>query len=131
MPESTALDALVLLIRATASANAALDKTLSRVGLWLTDLSLLRFLANGPRDRAGLAADLELSQSEALRRLKPMEKLNWIERDAAGAFALTAVGRGLVDEASGLAANRAEIWLGERFDDAEIETLKSLLLRLS
>ena len=40
---SPALDAVLLLVRTTAAAIAALDPALSRVGLWLTDLSLLRF----------------------------------------------------------------------------------------
>jgi DNA-binding MarR family transcriptional regulator len=130
MQDSPALDALISLSRATASANLALDKTLSRVGLWLKDLSLLMFLVDGPLTRAELAGSLKTSQSETVRRVKPMEKLNWIERDTDGRFALTAVGAALVDEAGGLAANRAEVWLGELLSDEDVLVLSSLLGKL-
>ncbi len=130
MPTSPALDALIALSRATASANLALDKTLSRVGLWLNDLSLLIFLSDGSLTRAELASKLSQSESETLRRVKPMEKLNWIERDSDGRFALTAVGEALVDEAAGLAANRAAVWLGERLSTEETAELSRLLAKL-
>jgi DNA-binding MarR family transcriptional regulator len=131
MPTSPELDALIALSRAAASANLALDKTLSRVGLWLNDLSLLLFLSDGPLSRAELAAKVRQSESEALRRVKPMEKLNWIERDAEGRFALSAVGIALVDEAGGLAANRAEVWLGERLSAEEVLVLSRVLGKLN
>jgi DNA-binding IclR family transcriptional regulator len=130
MPTSPELDALIALSRATASANLALDKTLSRVGLWLNDLSLLIFLSDGSLTRAELASKLSQSESETLRRVKPMNKLNWIERDSDGRFALSAVGVALVDEASGLAANRAEVWLGERLSADETAELSRLLVKL-
>jgi DNA-binding MarR family transcriptional regulator len=130
MQDSPSLDALIALSRATASASLALDKTLSRVGLWLNDLSLLMFLIDGPLARDELASALKISQSEALRRVKPMEKLNWLEREAAIGIALTPVGTALVDEASGLAANRAEVWLGEWLSEEDVLALVGLLGRV-
>ena len=61
---SPALDAVLLLVRTTAAANAALDPALSQVGLWLTDLSLLRFVRDtgpGGIPRVDLAAALRQS----------------------------------------------------------------------
>lgn len=53
--------------------------------------------------------------------MKPMEKLNWIERTEDGSFRLTDFGREL--EGSGLAANRSEAWFEEKLDAGEIEAL--------
>lgn len=128
--DSPALTALLLISRARASANAALDQALSRVGLWLDDLALLQALADGPLPRARLASALSASVSETVRRVKPMEKLSWVTRTDDGSIALTDVGRSLLDEALGLAANRSETWLADYLDQKEIETLNSLLGRL-
>lgn len=128
--DSPALTALLLISRARAAANAALDQALSRVGLWLDDLALLQALADGPLPRARLASALSASVSETVRRVKPMEKLSWVTRTDDGSIALTDVGRSLLDEALGLAANRSETWLADYLDQKEIETLNSLLGRL-
>ena len=129
--DSAALDALLLLSRARAAANASLDKALSRVGLWLDDLAVLTLLDDRPLSRDDLGAALSLSASETVRRIRPMEKLSWVERTDAG-IALTPTGRALLDEASGLAANRAEVWLAEAsLSDSDIASLRELLSRLT
>jgi hypothetical protein len=132
-PSSPALDALILLTRANAGATLALDNALSRVGLWLNDLSLLQLLRDAGRDglsRVDLAALLSQSQSETLRRIKPMEKLDWIARTESGNFRLSDNGRALELEASGLAANRSEHWLAGLLNDSEISQLVTLLGKL-
>jgi hypothetical protein len=125
-PSSPALDALILLTRASAGATLALDNALSRVGLWLNDLSLLQLLRDAGRDglsRVDLAALLS-------RRIKPMEKLDWIARTESGNFRLSDNGRALELEASGLAANRSEHWLAGLLNDSEISQLVTLLGKL-
>jgi DNA-binding MarR family transcriptional regulator len=131
---SPALDALLLLSRSNAAANASLDRALSRVGLWLNDLSLLTYVQDAGAaglSRAALAELLRQSQSETLRRVKPMEKLGWLERTADGSFALTLDGKARVVEATGLAASKSESWLGDFLSEDEIATLSKLLARLA
>ena len=130
---SPALEALILLTRVNAEATAALDKALSRVGLWLNDLSLLGLLRDAGAEglsRADLARALSQSQSQTLRRVKPMEKLDWIARTDVGNFRLSSHGRALELEASGLAANRSEAWLAGVLDADEISQLTSLLRKI-
>lgn len=130
---SPALEALILLTRVNAEATAALDKALSRVGLWLNDLSLLGLLRDAGMEglsRADLAKALSQSQSQTLRRVKPMEKLDWIARTDVGNFRLSSHGRALELEASGLAANRSEAWLDGVLDSDEISQLTSLLRKI-
>ena len=130
---SPALEALILLTRVNAEATAALDKALSRVGLWLSDLSLLGLLRDAGAEglsRADLARALSQSQSQTLRRVKPMEKLDWIARTDAGNFRLSSHGRALELEASGLAANRSEAWLDGVLDADEISQLTVLLRKI-
>ena len=130
---SPALEALILLTRVNAEATAALDKALSRVGLWLNDLSLLGLLRDAGAEglsRTDLARALSQSQSQTLRRVKPMEKLDWIARTDTGNFRLSSHGRALELEASGLAANRSEAWLAGVLDADEISQLTSLLRKI-
>lgn len=135
MPDTTsrALDVLLLLTRANSSASAALDPALSRVGLWLADLSLLSTVADAGEvglHRDELARSLHTSPSETVRRIRPLEKLNWLRRSNEGMIVLTDAGHAVVAEGSGLATNRAEALLAEVFDPNELDTLCRMLSTL-
>ncbi|TSI15527.1 winged helix DNA-binding protein [Brevibacterium aurantiacum] len=105
---------------------------LERVGLSFDDLRRLR--AIGRRDdgsktsdegltRSELAEAMDESASQALRAVRPLEKLGWVERSESGTFVLTESGAFLIDQAEGLAEAAAQKWFADTSTDpAQVTT---------
>lgn len=113
------LDAVFLLVRARAVADERIGGMLSRVGLSLDDLGMLRAVAAVAADgetgiaAPALAAALRLAPSQAVRGLRPLEKLGWVERTADRRYRLTASGAAILAEGESIATEGGRRWLAE------------------
>lgn len=123
---------LLDLVDAAAAAAFVLDRALARIGLGTDELRMLTAVAAGGTAGTSIrsAADaLSVPGSAALRRLRPLEKLGWIERVEPGAFILTESGHGIEAEGRDICADATEKYCASRFSGAERETLSTLLLK--
>ena len=101
---------------------------LSRIGITIDDLRALTAIGSVGIDRAVLANRLRSPRSQTIRRVRPLEKLGWVQCTEEGHFQLTHSGRSLVDDAISLTDDAAEKWLLERLPPEQIAQLRTLLI---
>ncbi len=136
-----ATNAVLRLIRAQSHLQNRFAAELGGVhGLSVNELMVLMHLdqaAGGRLRRVDLADRLELNQSSVTRMLAPMEKVGWVARaedprdGRVGYVVLTAAGRRLAREAAKTLAHQATSLFGDLWTEREVETLASLLGRLT
>jgi DNA-binding MarR family transcriptional regulator len=134
------LDTALRLTRAHGALVRQLDSVLSnRHGISYADLQMLMHLGAAERGRmrrVDLAAALGLTASGVTRALGPLERIGLVERerdprDARVAYAaLTATGRGLLEEMTASAEEVAADWFEASCTGAEVDTLGRLLAGL-
>lgn len=132
---------LMHLLRAAAAIQERLNGSLSAVhGLSLQETLMLMFLESEPRhrlSRVDLARRMHVSASTITRQLVPLEKRGIVarqqdERDARLTYAvLTEAGRELVGDARQSLLNSSTQFFKDRWRDAEVEKLATLLGRLT
>jgi len=137
----SAPNAVLRLIRAQSYLQGRFAAELGGVhGLSLNELMLLMHLgqsAGGRLRRVDLAERLDLSQSSVTRMVAPMEKVGWVERaadprDARVAYVLlTRAGRRLARDGAKTLAHLAAAVFADRWTEDELDTLGSLLGRLT
>ncbi len=138
---NTATNSVLALLRAHASLDRRLGAPLGDVhGLSLNELLLMMHLEQAPGGRlrrVDLAERLHLSQSSVTRMVAPMEKIGLVTRDhdprdARVAYVvLTAAGRRRTREATKTLASLSEELFEDRWSAQEVQTLGSLLGRLT
>lgn len=138
--ESTALDAWVRLLRASASLRRALSAGLDHEhGLAISDFEALLQLSHAPDGamrRVDLAEALGLSASGVTRLLEGLERAGLVarhqcERDGRVSYAvLTEAGREKLAEASCSHVGAIRALFEERYSCEELQTLAELLERL-
>ncbi|MGP9503440.1 MarR family winged helix-turn-helix transcriptional regulator [Specibacter sp. AOP5-B1-6] len=124
--------ALLDLLDTAAAATLVLDRALARIGLGADELRVLSAVAaGGPAGTSisSAAGALSVPGSAALRRVRPLEKLGWIERLGPAAFILTESGQGIEAEGRDICADATERYLESCFSSAERETLSALLAK--
>lgn len=124
---SSGFESVMLLTAAQTAIASAMDAKLSRIGITIDDLRALTAIGSEGIDRAILANRLRAPQSQTIRRVRPLEKLGWVQRTNEGRFQLTRSGRSLVDEAIRLTDDAAKSWLLERLPPEQLEQLRTLL----
>lgn len=99
---NTSDTALLLdLMDAAARAAAMVDRSMARIGLGSEELRVLSAIGAGGSGGTALqaaAASLSVSASSALRRIRPLEKLGWLEKRDVMSFALTDSGQAIARE---------------------------------
>lgn len=133
--------AVIHLLRAHAGIADRFGKGLGSIhGLGLNDVLLLMHLERAPLSRLSrvdLAQRLSVSPSTVTRMTAPLEKIGMVgrqanPRDARLAYVvLTAAGRKAVANARASLEQMAEGIFRDRWNDAEIATLASLLARFT
>lgn len=135
----SAITTCLQLVRATAEARRRFDAGLSIHGLSLSDLTILRILADAPTGqlrRVDIAERLGVTPSGATRLLAPLEARGLVLRqrhpsDARASLSiLSDEGRQLVEDATSTAEEVADRFVGARLADDEVVALSELLLRL-
>lgn len=128
VPEPTLLD----LIDAAANAASVLDRALVRIGLGCEELRVLSAVgAPGP---GGLsirtaATVLSVSSSTALRRMRPLEKLGWVEKRGPMMFALTESGQRIEAEGRDICSDASEHYWARTLSATERASLANLLAK--
>lgn len=125
---SRGFESTMLLTDAQAAMASAMDAKLSRIGITIDDLRALTAIGSVGIDRAVLANRLRSPRSQTIRRVRPLEKLGWVQCTEEGHFQLTHSGRSLVDDAISLTDDAAEKWLLERLPPEQIAQLRTLLI---
>ena len=138
--ESVALEAWARLLRGHAATVRTLNAQLVREhGLTINDyeaLLVLAHAADGHVRRVDLAQSLQLTASGVTRLLDGLEAAGLVARAMCSAdgrvtyAVLTAAGRAKLEQASRSHVAAVEKLFGERYSDAELETLAELLARL-
>ncbi len=135
---STVLDLLFDLSLTRTQLAREVDQPLSRHGISLADLAILRELRRAPDlklRRSDLARLLGITPSGVARQVAPLERIGLVgreshERDARLALVvLTGTGTAIVDEALETAEHAAAVALGARWTDDERGRLAVLLGR--
>lgn len=120
----------LLVSRAKSGLDVRISGALERVGLSFDDLRLLQTIGQstpGP-SLSVLAGVLDETGSRALRAVRPLEKLGWVDRDSGGNFMLTDSGRALVDQSEGIAEAAAQRWFADTdTDPAQVTTALAAL----
>ncbi|MDN5585077.1 MAG: MarR family winged helix-turn-helix transcriptional regulator [Brevibacterium sp.] len=120
----------LLVSRAKSGLDVRISGALERVGLSFDDLRLLQTIGQstpGP-SLSVLAGVLDETGSRALRAVRPLEKLGWVDRDSGGNFMLTNSGRTLVDQSEGIAEAAAQRWFADTgTDPAQVTTALAAL----
>jgi DNA-binding MarR family transcriptional regulator len=137
----TSLTAVLRILRAQAFVEARINPGLGSIhGLALRELMFLMQLDQAPANRlrrVDLADCLNVSQSTVTRLALPLEKLGFVKREAdprdarVGYVVLTKAGRQRVAEARATLVRQADNIFRDRWSDKEIDTLASLLGRLT
>lgn len=130
-PSSGGLETIMLLASAQSAAASAADATLSRIGISIDDLRLLTAIGRTDPDRSELARMMHATPSQTIRKVRPLEKLGWIQRTADAHFQLTASGRAILDEAALLADDSTERWLLDRLLLQQVDQLRTALRSLA
>lgn len=124
---------LLDLIGAAADADSVLDHALARIGLGGEELRTLSAVgAPGPDGLSihDAAEALSVSKSTALRRMRPLEKLGWLEKRGTMVFALTESGQRIEAEGRDICADASERHWAGRLGAADQACLASLLAKM-
>lgn len=132
------LAAALLMSRAMSGLDARISEVLERVGLSFEDLRRLRAIGRCDEGsaspdqgltRSELAEAMDEAASQALRAVRPLEKLGRVERSESGTFVLTESGAFLIDQAEGLAEAAAQRWFADTsIDPTQVTTVLAALV---
>ena len=135
---TTALDTLFDLSVCRTQLAREVDQPLSRHGISLADLAILRELYRSPERklrRSELAHRLGVTPSGVARQLAPLERIGLVDRESHDRDArlalvvLTETGAQIVGEALETAEHAADRAFAERWSDAERQRLAKLVGR--
>lgn len=125
---------LLDLIDAAARATALMDRSMARIGIGSEELRVLSAIGAGGPDGTSIgsaATALSVSSSTTLRRIRPLEKLGWIEKRGSMSFALTDSGRAIAREGRDICSDATLRMQEGCLSGAEQDVLAGLLTKIS
>lgn len=125
---------LLELISAAANAVSVLDRALARIGLGSEELRMLSAVGAPGADGLSIrdaAGALSVSNSTALRRMRPLEKLGWLEKCGPMVFALTESGHRIEAGGRDICADASERHWAGRLSATEQACLANLLAKMN